>query len=92
MGKFVKGKSGNPKGKPKGAVNKCSITMKELLSQTLNELKDDDKCGLKALAEKDPKTFWIIASRLLPQEVQATAEITMKKVPYTLPDGTVIFI
>ena len=69
---FDKGVSGNPKGRPKGAEGKLTRTIRETVLETFNELQKDKKTDLRAFAKRYPRDFMIMASRLIPTEVNAT--------------------
>lgn len=86
MAKF---KEGNDlgKGRPKGAKNKITKAFKDLLVETIHALEDnsevkegDPKTGLMAFAKDNPKDFYRIASKLVPQEMAAelTGEVIIK--------------
>jgi hypothetical protein len=66
-GQFSKG---NP-GKPKGAKNHITKTVKETVLSVFNELQDDNEASLIAWAKKKPGEFYQIAARLIPTELKA---------------------
>lgn len=70
MAKFDKG---NP-GKPKGAVNKVTKTVKEAVSIVFNKLQSepDGKSDLESWARQRPSDFYQVAAKLIPTEVSAT--------------------
>ncbi len=68
-------KKGNP-GKPKGAVGKVTKTVKETVLAVFNDLQADPKANLTAFAQKYPRDFYAIASKLIPTEVTAAVEHT----------------
>lgn len=75
-------KKGNP-GKPKGAQNKLTKTVKEVVLATFNTLQKSKEHNLIAFAEKNPKEFYQIAAKLIPTEINAkvgkmTLEIVRK--------------
>ena len=59
MAKFIKGESGNPEGKPKGAKNKMNTIIKEavinLLEANIEQINED----LQAVDARDRLNFWI---------------------------------
>lgn len=66
MGKlFTKG---NP-GKPQGAKNHISKTVKEKVLEVFNSLQDDPKASLEAWAKTKPGEFYQIAAKLIPTEI-----------------------
>lgn len=66
-------KPGNP-GKPPGATNKLTKTVKETVLSVFNELQDDPKTDLKAFAKKYPRDFYNIAAKLIPTELTGTVK------------------
>lgn len=64
-------KPGNP-GKPLGATNKLTKTVKETVLAVFNELQEDSKTDLKAFAKKYPRDFYNIAAKLIPTELTGT--------------------
>jgi Family of unknown function (DUF5681) len=77
---FKKGISGNPKGKPKGAINKINKAVKEVISETFNELQADSKNNMLAWAKQNPTEFYKLASKLLPTEVDTSINSEPKKI------------
>jgi hypothetical protein len=71
---FIKGQSGNPKGKPKGAQNKITKTVKNCIQEAFDELQLDPKVSLIAWARKNPSEFYKLCSKLIPVAVDAKTE------------------
>lgn len=59
---------GNP-GKPQGAKNRITKTVKEKVLEVFNDLQSHPEASLKAWAEKKPGEFYQIAAKLIPTEV-----------------------
>lgn len=86
---FKKGESGNPNGRAKGSQNKITKAFKDILTETIHKLEDNSdksedeaKTGLLAFAKENPKEFYKIASKLVPQEMVGdfTGEVTIRVV------------
>lgn len=75
-------KEGNP-GKPVGAKNKLTKTVKETVLAVFIDLQKDPKHSLKAFARRYPRDFYSIAAKLIPTEIKADV--------YT-PEGIRIFL
>jgi hypothetical protein len=71
---FVKGKSGNPKGRGKGVTNKITKTVKETVLEAFNILQLDPKANLISWGKENPKDFYQVAAKLIPTEVNATVD------------------
>lgn len=76
MAQFEKG---NP-GKPKGAQNKLTKTVKDTVLAVFNDIQEDPKVNLTAFAKAYPRDFYNIASRLIPTEVNASVTTKLIKV------------
>lgn len=74
-GSFKKGDPNN-KGKPKGAKNHITKTVKETVLAVFNELQGHPKANLLAWGQENPKDFYIIAAKLIPTELNAKVEQT----------------
>lgn len=76
-GQFKKGRA---RGRPKGAVNKLTRTVRDTVLSVFNELQDDPRANLKTFAKKYPRDFYAIASKLIPTEItgQVTKVIKVK--------------
>lgn len=68
------------KGKPIGATNKITRTIKEAVFDTFNELQEDPHAKLLAWGKKNPTKFYELAAKLIPTEVTAKVEQTTIKV------------
>jgi len=75
-GSFVKGDANN-KGKPKGALNKFTKTVKERVLDTFNELQEDKKANLLAWSKENTTEFYKIAAKLIPTEIAGNLETTI---------------
>ncbi len=63
-------KPGNP-GKPKGAQNHLTKTVKETVLAVFNKIQEDPKVKLEQFAVDYPRDFYAIAAKLIPTEVTA---------------------
>lgn len=70
---------GNP-GKPKGAVSKLTRTFKEALTEAFNELQGDPEANLIAWGKKNPTAFYMVASKLIPAEINHNLDNKVIKV------------
>ncbi len=75
---FAKGNTFGKKGKPKGAVNKTTISIKNAFLEAFEK-----RGGVKALlawADDEPGEFYRIMSKLLPREMDVTmgGEVNVK--------------
>jgi hypothetical protein len=60
---------GNP-GRPKGATNKLTISVREAFLKVFNDLQEDKNHNLMSFANKNPRHFYSIAAKLIPTEIQ----------------------
>ena len=75
--KFKKGNSGNPNGRNKGSENertKLMKTVKQTIFEAFNELQSDPVANIVTWAKANPAAFYLIASKLIPTEIQATTK------------------
>ena len=77
MAKFEKGNAG----KPKGAVNHLTRTVKETVLAAFNDLQQDAKANITSWAKENPTEFYKIAAKLIPTEVNANVEVNKKILP-----------
>jgi hypothetical protein len=78
-------KPGNT-GKPKGATNHITRTVKETVLAAFEELQSDPKANIVTWGRSNPGMFYQIAAKLIPAEVAST--IVIKKVGKDLADET----
>ena len=72
-GRFAKGSSGNPRGRPTGAEAQITREVRELVRQAL-----DDEGGtgyLRWAAREHPVAFLSLVGRLVPAEIRGALEI-----------------
>jgi hypothetical protein len=77
MPKFEKG---NP-GKPKGAKNKLTISVKETVMAAFEDLQEDPKANIVTWGKENPGEFYKIAAKLIPTELNANLEISKAELP-----------
>lgn len=70
MAKFEKGNAG----KPKGATNLLTRTVKERVLEVFNELQEDSEANLLSWAKTEPTEFYKIAAKLIPHDINAKIE------------------
>lgn len=72
-------KKGNP-GKSKGTLNTITKTIRERVLDAFNELQDDPVANLVAWGKREPTAFYMIASKIIPTEVNHTLDNKIIKV------------
>ena len=77
MPKFEKG---NP-GKPKGAKNKLTISVKETVMSAFEDMQNDPKANIVTWGKENPTEFYKIAAKLIPTELNANLEISKAELP-----------
>lgn len=70
--KFKKGESGNPEGRPKGALNKETKSFKEAFDYAFDSIGGPE--ALAKWAKKNPDDFYKIIGKRLPQEIRIQEE------------------
>jgi hypothetical protein len=64
---WVKGQSGNPAGRPKGSLNKSTISARKLAQKFLNEAVEPVFQKLVEMAQQgDPQALRLVVERILP--------------------------
>lgn len=56
-------------GRTKGTPNKLTKTVRETVLKVFNDLQEDHKANLLTWAKQNPKDFYLIASKLIPNEL-----------------------
>jgi hypothetical protein len=64
---FVKGQSGNPNGRTKGAPNKTTAAIKDMIIQALDGV--GGVTYLQEQADKNPAAFMTLIGKVLPMQV-----------------------
>lgn len=65
-------KKGHTGGRPKGAVNLLTKTVKETFMDAFHLMQKDKKANLFAWGKSNPTQFYIIMQRVMPLELNAT--------------------
>ncbi len=74
QGQFVKGQGG----RPPGAQNHLTKTVKETVLAVFREIQTDPKNNLKAFAKEYPRDFYQIAAKLIPTEITGTVKSVIR--------------
>lgn len=77
---FEKGQGG----RPPGATNLLTRTVKETVLAVFNEIQSDPKVNLTSFAKQYPRDFYAIAAKLIPTEVKANVAATVKTFSFVL--------
>jgi hypothetical protein len=72
MAQFEKGN----KGKPKGATNKLTKSVKEAFEVAFNELQGDENANLANWAKENTTEFYKLAAKLIPTAIQGDVKNT----------------
>ena len=65
-------------GRPVGAKNKLTISVREAVLTTFNEIQKDKHVNLTQFAKDYPVEFYRIASKLIPTDITAKVEAEVK--------------
>lgn len=68
------------KGRPQGALNKNSATVKETFEKAFHLMQKSDRVGLAKWGEQNPTEFYKLAARLIPAEVNAKVEARIEQI------------
>ena len=71
-GRFTPGASGNPSGRPRGAVNKVSAQVKQAIYEAFEKVGGQEY--LVKIAQEQPAVFCRLLARLLPGELKIDPE------------------
>jgi hypothetical protein len=68
------------KGRPKGSANKLTKSVKDAFEAVFQDLQTDPKQphALKAWAEQQPTEFYKLAAKLIPTDIKAQVDHTLK--------------
>ena len=72
MAQFEKGN----KGKPKGATNKLTKSVKEAFEIAFNKLQGNDDAKLEVWAANNPTEFYKLAAKLIPTSLTGEVQTT----------------
>lgn len=72
MGQFAKGN----KGKPKGATNKLTKSVKEAFEIAFNQLQSDKEANLATWAKDNTTEFYKLAAKLIPTSLSGEVATT----------------
>lgn len=81
---FEKGQGG----RPPGATNLLTRTVKETVLAVFNDIQSDPTVNLTAFAKKYPRDFYAIAAKLIPTEVSAKLDATVKTFTFVLDESS----
>jgi len=76
-------KQGNA-GRPKGAVNKTTKTVKETVLNVFTDIQGDPKVNLTAFARRYPRDFYQLAAKLIPTEISGQLDSTVTEIRRTV--------
>lgn len=89
MAQFQKGNTG----KPKGATNKLTKSVKEAFEVAFNELQGDENANLATWAKQNTTEFYKLAAKLIPTSVNADLttqgeKLNLWKIEYIEPNNS----
>lgn len=76
---FIKGQSGNPKGRAKGSQNKSTVELKQFFKNLLEENQEQIKEDLANVEAKDRLRFFIeLSAYVLPRQTAASVQASVE--------------
>lgn len=84
MSVYEPGKSGNPRGRPPGSLNKLTRTVKDAFEHVFNELQGDGYKGAQVSLEEwavgNTTEFYKLAKVLIPQKLEHAGGVNVSVV------------
>jgi hypothetical protein len=74
---FKPGNNANPKGRPKGAVNKVTQSVRDAFKAAFDELQEVPGARLGDWARDNPTEFYRLSGKLIPAQVQHEGEMVV---------------
>lgn len=71
-------------GRPKGSINRESRIFLDALTEAVEAMQADPDANIIAWGKKNPNEFWKIASKLLPNRLQAELDVTSGGEPISI--------
>jgi hypothetical protein len=86
MPRYQKGQSGNPKGRPAGTPNKTTGSIRDRISQLLEDHFDQVAEDLKSMDPKDRTQAWMrLLEYVVPKLRQQDLQVDAKEMPQITP-------
>ncbi len=76
--KFTKGKSGNPKGRPKGSANKTTNTIREAFTKLVEDNLENMTTWLESVADQNPREALNIINQMAEYTTPKLARVENK--------------
>lgn len=74
---FQKGQVSNPKGRPKGTVNKVTQSVRDAFKAAFDELQEVPGARLGDWAKENPTEFYKLSGKLIPAKVESEGSMVV---------------